>query len=55
MEGQEVRVLENSEGARTTPSVVAFTKNGNRIVGAAARRQVCYLLLIATLIPPGDY
>jgi len=39
MEGKNPRVLENSEGARTTPSVVAFTSDGERIVGAPARRQ----------------
>jgi molecular chaperone DnaK len=39
MEGGEPLVLENSEGKRTTPSVVAFTKNGERIVGDAAKRQ----------------
>jgi molecular chaperone DnaK (HSP70) len=39
MEGSEPVVLENSEGRRTTPSVVAFTKNGERIVGEAAKRQ----------------
>src|SRR6187431_3585363 len=39
MDGQEPLVLENSEGARTTPSVVAFTKSGERIVGQAAKRQ----------------
>ncbi len=39
MEGGEAMVLENSEGARTTPSVVAFTKSGERIVGQAAKRQ----------------
>ncbi|MCB1233510.1 MAG: molecular chaperone DnaK [Verrucomicrobiae bacterium] len=39
MEGGEPVVLENSEGARTTPSVVAFTKDGERIVGQAAKRQ----------------
>ncbi len=39
MEGGQASVLENSEGARTTPSVVAFTKSGERIVGQAAKRQ----------------
>src|SRR5690606_11334 len=39
MEGGEPTVLENSEGRRTTPSVVAFTKNGERLVGEAAKRQ----------------
>jgi len=39
MEGGEPVVLENSEGKRTTPSVVAFTKNGERLVGDAAKRQ----------------
>src|SRR5215213_3143915 len=39
MEGGEPNVLENSEGARTTPSVVAFTKSGERVIGQAAKRQ----------------
>ncbi|NNE93247.1 MAG: molecular chaperone DnaK [Verrucomicrobiales bacterium] len=39
MEGGEPSVLENSEGARTTPSVVAFSKDGERLVGQAAKRQ----------------
>src|SRR6266550_4092378 len=39
MEGGDPVVLENSEGARTTTSVVAFTKSGERLVGQAAKRQ----------------
>ena len=39
MEGGDVKVLENAEGARTTPSMVAFTEDGERLVGQAAKRQ----------------
>ncbi|MEX0945615.1 MAG: molecular chaperone DnaK [Balneolaceae bacterium] len=39
MEGNEPVVIQNSEGGRTTPSVVAFTKDGERLVGAPAKRQ----------------
>ena len=39
MEAGQPVVLENSEGARTTPSIVAFTKTGERLVGQAAKRQ----------------
>jgi len=39
MEGGEPTVLENSEGGRTTPSVVAFTEGGERLVGTVAKRQ----------------
>jgi molecular chaperone DnaK len=39
MEGKDVRVIENSEGARTTPSIVAFADNGERLVGQSAKRQ----------------
>ena len=39
LEGQEPVVIPNQEGARTTPSVVAFAKDGERLVGAAAKRQ----------------
>ncbi|MCQ8277417.1 molecular chaperone DnaK [Acetobacteraceae bacterium KSS8] len=38
-EGDENRVIENSEGARTTPSMVAFTESGERLVGQSAKRQ----------------
>ncbi len=38
-EGGEAVVISNSEGGRTTPSVVAFTKNGERLVGQMAKRQ----------------
>jgi molecular chaperone DnaK len=40
MEGTQPKVLENSEGARTTPSIVAFTEDGQRLVGLPAKRQV---------------
>jgi molecular chaperone DnaK len=39
MEGKEIRVIENSEGARTTPSMVAFSDSGERLVGQSAKRQ----------------
>ena len=39
LEGGDPTVLENAEGGRTTPSVVAFTRDGQRLVGAPARRQ----------------
>ena len=39
MEGKEAKVIENAEGMRTTPSIVAFTDNGERLVGQAAKRQ----------------
>ena len=40
MEGKEARVIENAEGARTTPSIVAFTDDGDRLVGQPAKRQM---------------
>ena len=39
MEGGEPTVIPNAEGGRTTPSVVAFTKDGERLVGSSAKRQ----------------
>src|ERR1700739_113152 len=39
MEGRNAKVIENAEGARTTPSMVAFTESGERLVGQAAKRQ----------------
>ncbi|XP_062503193.1 stress-70 protein, mitochondrial-like [Corticium candelabrum] len=39
MEGKQPKVIENSEGSRTTPSVVAFTSDGERLVGVPAKRQ----------------
>ena len=39
MEGSQAKVIENSEGFRTTPSMVAFTESGERLVGHAAKRQ----------------
>ena len=43
MEGKNPKVIENSEGSRTTPSVVAFTNDGERLTGVLAKRQVCTL------------
>jgi molecular chaperone DnaK len=39
MDGKNAKVIENSEGARTTPSMVAFTESGERLVGQSAKRQ----------------
>ncbi len=39
MDGSEAKVIENSEGGRTTPSIVAFTESGERLVGQSAKRQ----------------
>jgi len=45
MEGAAPKVIENAEGMRTTPSVVAFTNDGQRLVGVPAKRQVTPLSL----------
>ncbi|MBO9646064.1 MAG: Hsp70 family protein, partial [Pseudacidovorax sp.] len=39
MEGNNTRVIENSEGARTTPSIIAYQEDGEVLVGASAKRQ----------------
>ena len=39
MEGGQPKVIENSEGARTTPSIVAYLEDGETLVGAPAKRQ----------------
>ena len=39
LEGKDVKVIENAEGARTTPSMVAFSDSGERLVGQSAKRQ----------------
>ena len=39
MEGKQPKVIENAEGSRTTPSVVAFSSDGERLVGVSAKRQ----------------
>ena len=39
MDGKTAKIIENAEGARTTPSMVAFTENGERLVGQSAKRQ----------------
>ena len=40
MDGKNAKVVENAEGGRTTPSMVAFAKDGERLVGQTAKRQV---------------
>ena len=38
MDGKDAKVIENAEGSRTTPSMVAFTENGERLVGQSAKQ-----------------
>ena len=40
MDGKEAKVIENAEGARTTPSVVAFTEGGERLIGMPTRQGI---------------
>ena len=42
MDGKDARVIENAEGARTTPSMVAFNEDGERLVGQPAKRQAVH-------------
>ena len=42
MDGANARVIENAEGARTTPSMVGFTEDGERLTGQPAKRQALY-------------
>ena len=41
MEGSQAKVLENAEGARTTPSVVAFTEENEKLIGQPAKKTIC--------------
>ena len=50
MEGGQATVIANSEGNRTTPSVVAFTKTGDRLVGQLARRQAVVIQKIPSTL-----
>ena len=50
MEGGQPTVIANQEGMRTTPSIVAFAKNGDRLVGEAAKRQAEKRLAIELLL-----
>ena len=46
MEGKNPKVIDNAEGSRTTPSVVSFNKDGERLVGVLAKRQVCVCVCV---------
>jgi molecular chaperone DnaK len=50
MEGSNPKVIENAEGMRTTPSVVAFTDDGQRLVGQPAKRQVMKFIELLLII-----
>ena len=45
MEGTQAKVLENAEGARTTPSVVAFTDENEKLIGQPAKRQAAETII----------
>lgn len=50
LQGKTAKVIENAEGQRTTPSVVAFTDKGERLVGLPAKRQVRMALQLVQLL-----
>ena len=51
MEGNEPIVIVNSEGKRTTPSIVGFTKDGERVVGEQAKRQAAHRAVDEQILP----
>ena len=51
LEGGKARVIENSEGGRTTPSIVAYTDDGEVLVGQSAKRQAVTCLLYTSPSP----
>ena len=51
LEGDQPVIIQNSEGGRTTPSVIAFGKNGERLVGDTAKRQMTVSIAYLSVIP----